>query len=82
MRLKAIVPGLVALGLAGVLATGVTSAQDKKEKKKAVSSTLKPGDKAPSFEAPDDTGKTWKSSDVVGKKVLVMFFFPAALTGG
>jgi peroxiredoxin Q/BCP len=43
---------------------------------------LKAGDLAPSFEAPDDTGKAWKSSEHVGKKVVVVFFFPAAFTGG
>jgi len=43
---------------------------------------LKVGDAAPKFEAPDDTGKAWKSEDHVGKKVVVVFFFPAAFTGG
>jgi thioredoxin-dependent peroxiredoxin len=40
------------------------------------------GDKAPTFEATDDQGHTWKSADHVGKSVLVVYFFPAALTGG
>jgi peroxiredoxin Q/BCP len=43
---------------------------------------LKVGDAAPSFEALDDTGKAWKSADHVGKKILVVYFFPAAFTGG
>src|SRR5262249_45122636 len=43
---------------------------------------LKVGDKAPSFEATDDTGKAWKSDDMVGKKILVVYFYPADLTGG
>lgn len=43
---------------------------------------LKVGDKAPVFEAVDDAGKAWKSSDHVGKKALVVFFYPAAFTGG
>lgn len=43
---------------------------------------LKVGDAAPTFEAPDDAGKAWKSSDHVGKKPVVVFFFPAAFTGG
>jgi thioredoxin-dependent peroxiredoxin len=43
---------------------------------------LKVGDPAPVFEAKDDTGKTFKSSDVVGKKVIVVYFYPADLTGG
>jgi len=40
------------------------------------------GEKAPSFEAKDDTGKLWKSSEHVGEKVLVVYFYPADMTGG
>jgi peroxiredoxin Q/BCP len=40
------------------------------------------GDKAPSFQATDDAGKVWKSSDHVRKKILVLYFYPADLTGG
>lgn len=43
---------------------------------------LNVGDKAPEFEAVDDQGKTFKSSDVVGKKILVVYFYPADCTGG
>jgi peroxiredoxin Q/BCP len=44
--------------------------------------TLKVGQMAPSFEANDDQGKTWKSSDHVGKNVIVLYFYPADMTGG
>jgi peroxiredoxin Q/BCP len=43
---------------------------------------LKVGDAAPSFSSVDQTGKPWKSADHVGKKILVVYFFPAAMTGG
>src|SRR5260370_15276896 len=43
---------------------------------------LKVGDPAPTFEATDDQGKAFKSADVVGKKVLVVYFYPADLTNG
>lgn len=43
---------------------------------------LKVGDEAPSFSALDDTGEEWNSKSVVGKKVLVVYFYPADLTGG
>ena len=43
---------------------------------------LKVGDAAPKFESVDDSGKAWKSEDHVGKKAVVLFFFPAAFTGG
>ncbi len=65
-----------ALALAG-LAAGSLWAADTSGKK-----DLKVGDKAPRFQALDDQGNTWKSSDHVGKKIVVVYFFPAALTGG
>lgn len=43
---------------------------------------LEKGSPAPVFELRDDSGKLWKSGDHVGKKTLVVFFYPAALTGG
>lgn len=43
---------------------------------------LEVGDPSPAFQALDDHGKEWKSSDHVGKKVLVVYFYPADLTGG
>lgn len=57
---------LVVLGSAGV----------------AAAADLKVGDPAPTFSAPDDTGKAWKSSDHVGKKIVVVYFYPADMTGG
>ncbi len=43
---------------------------------------LKVGDAAPVFSAQDDTGKDWKSTDHVGKKAIVVYFYPANMTGG
>lgn len=40
------------------------------------------GDAAPQFECKDDTGKVWKSEDHYGKKTVVVYFYPAAMTGG
>jgi peroxiredoxin Q/BCP len=62
--------GLVAMALAGAFA----AAADK--------GAAKVGDKAPAFQATDDQGNVWKSSDHVGKKVIVLYFFPADFTGG
>ena len=65
-----------ALAAAAILAlTGVGRTDDAKV-------NLKVGDKAPTFEGTDEQGKTLKSSDHVGKKVVVVYFFPAAFTGG
>ncbi|KAA5544521.1 peroxiredoxin [Roseiconus nitratireducens] len=48
----------------------------------AAETDLEVGDAAPSFEAVDDTGKVWKSADHVGKKIVVLYFYPADMTGG
>ena len=40
------------------------------------------GDKAPAFNAKTDDGSTWKLADYVGKKNVVVYFYPAAMTGG
>jgi peroxiredoxin Q/BCP len=40
------------------------------------------GDKVPGFEAVADDGSTWKLKDYVGEKYLVVYFYPAAMTGG
>ena len=63
-------------GLAALLLSGPAKAQGTKGK------TVKVGDMAPSFTSVDDTGKTWKSSDHVGKKIVVLYFYPADFTGG
>jgi len=43
---------------------------------------VKVGDDAPQFSAKDDQGNEWKSSDHVGEKILVVYFYPADFTGG
>lgn len=48
----------------------------------AESVTLNVGDAAPSFQVKDDTGKEWKSEDHIGKKIVVIYFYPADMTGG
>lgn len=59
-----------------VLASGIAGSAVGQEKSLAV------GDKAPAFQAPTADGDIWKSSDVVGDKYLVVYFYPAAMTGG
>jgi peroxiredoxin len=48
----------------------------------AMSVELQVGDMAPAFQAKNDAGIVWQSSSVVGKEILVVYFYPAAMTGG
>jgi len=43
---------------------------------------LKQGDTAPVFEAVTEQGETWKSADHVGKKYVVIYFYPGDFTPG
>lgn len=43
---------------------------------------LQVGDKVPSFEATADDGSTWNLEDNLGNQYLVVYFYPAAMTGG
>jgi peroxiredoxin Q/BCP len=43
---------------------------------------LEVGDEAPEFEGLDDEGEEWKSIDHVGENILVVYFYPADMTGG
>ena len=46
------------------------------------SKTPKVGDKAPLIEGKDQDGKTWKLADVVGKKIVLLYFYPKDDTPG
>ncbi len=46
------------------------------------SQELKVGDKAPKFKTLADDGSTWDVSNYVGDKFIVVYFYPAAMTGG
>ena len=48
----------------------------------AYSQELKVGDKVPLFTAIADDGSTWNVNDFIGKKFIVVYFYPAAMTGG
>src|SRR5450631_2988201 len=72
---------LAALGLV-YSGANVGVAQDKGKDKKKAELKVKVGDTAPTFQSVDEDGKTFKSGDVVGKKILVLYFYPADFTGG
>lgn len=66
--------GLVGWWLAMAVAGNAAAGEKRK--------IYKVGDKVVDFTSTDDQGKTWKSSDVVGKKIVVLYFYPADFTGG
>lgn len=43
---------------------------------------LSEGDAAPSFEAKTLSGETWRSDEHVGRKFVVVYFYPADFTSG
>ena len=43
---------------------------------------LEPGDKVPEFKATSADGTTWNFENHVGDKYIVLYFYPAAMTGG
>ena len=67
--------GLFSL-LVGLLAAGGTRADEEKPV------DLQVGDKAPAFEARTDADTTWESRDRVGKKWVVIYFYPGDFTPG
>lgn len=57
-----------------LISVGITHGQNSK--------VLSVGDKAPVFKATADDGSTWNLNDFKGKKFIVVYFYPAAMTGG
>ncbi len=43
---------------------------------------LKVGDMAPAFSGMDQNGNMVKSSDLIGKKIVLLYFYPKDFTGG
>src|SRR5438132_13028671 len=63
---------LLAAGFLAAVSLGLANAAE----------TPKVGDKAPLIEGKDQDGKTWKLADVVGKKVVLLYFYPKDGTPG
>ena len=63
-----------ALLTAALCAAAVGAAQEEKKVE------LKIGDLAPAFQSTDAEGLTWRSADHVGKKYIVVYFYPGDFT--
>lgn len=68
MQIKGI--ALVVIILLGIVSNGYSQNE------------LKVGDKAPDFSATADDGSSWELKNYLGKKVIIVYFYPAAMTGG
>lgn len=73
LNVRSMMRGALAAALALATLAGTATAQDR---------VINVGDKAPAFEGLADNGKPWRSRDHVGQKLLVVYFYPAAMTGG
>jgi thioredoxin-dependent peroxiredoxin len=67
--------GIPVVAMAIASAVGGTSAN-------AQEAVLNVGDRAPIFEAIADDGELWRSREHVGRGILVVYFYPAAMTAG
>jgi peroxiredoxin Q/BCP len=70
------VKSLFKVGLAAVLGMAGTSAVAQAPVE------LKVGDMAPAFSAPGSDGKTHTLAESIGKRAVVLAWFPKAFTGG
>jgi len=73
--------GLVINGPASAVAQGKGKGKGKKKMEPKVELKVKVGDTAPAFESVDESGKPFKSSTVIGKNIVVLYFYPADFTG-
>jgi peroxiredoxin Q/BCP len=71
--------GLVVNGFPSAVAQGKGKGKDKAKTKAELK--VKVGDLAPAFESVDESGKPFKSNNVVGKKIVVLYFYAADFTG-
>lgn len=62
----------------GLLTLSLTNANSSR----STEDILKTGDTVPDFHANTDEGELWKLADHIGEKYLVIYFYPAAMTGG
>jgi thioredoxin-dependent peroxiredoxin len=77
--MRPVVKATLGRGILGVIVLamgGIAAAADEKKV------DLKVGDAAPAFAGTDDKSLPWKSADRVGKKYIVIYFYPGDFTPG
>ncbi len=73
MKICSLRPGAV---LAAALAAGLSLSSA------LAAGTPKTGDKAPLFEGKDQAGNNWKLGDLLGKRIVLLYFYPKDDTPG
>jgi len=68
--------------LAALLLTGVVCPAGLALQTARAAETPKAGDKAPLIESKNQDGKTWKLANVLGKKIVLLYFYPKDDTPG
>lgn len=67
---------------AGSMLIFLAMATDAQEGDAGKKINLQLGDRAPVFESKDAAGLTWESADHIGKKLIVVYFYPGDFTPG
>ncbi len=71
-----------AVSLLGMLVVAAASLSISALPLRAQEVVLQVGDRAPSFEGIAEDGSRWRSEDRAGERILVVYFYPAAMTDG
>lgn len=77
-----VIYGPILMCLLCVAAPQAEAPSEKAEKPVEKPVNLKVGDVAPKFSGTDDKNKPWKTEKLKGKKILVVYFYPADMTPG
>ena len=72
----------IVAGLCMIVLAGPALADDKDPKAAEKAIDLKVGDKAPAFKLRTDRDATWTLADRIGKKWIVIYFYPGDFTPG
>lgn len=73
---------ILVLFVSGILQATDETTPAAEPKPEVAATMLAAGDLLPAFESIDEQGHPWKSDDHVGKRILVLYFYPGDFTGG
>src|SRR6476620_9691895 len=65
-----------------LMAIGIVAGDDRATPAAEKDNALAVGQPFPAFETTDDQSQPWRSAEHVGKRVLVLYFYPGDFTGG